>query len=159
MASSYVVNLDEIEVIIEGVKVQVKGIDELEEMLKDHFDNLMDLLLKFLKPYNCSKVIDMSKHIPAIKNDFKISTQFEQEVYISGVTFSQTGWKCEDEITFKVNDTVIIDKIHTKELGQNKSFAALVKVNAGDVVSVIYHNNSGNSKMFYCDLNFLYRKE
>lgn len=159
-SAKYILNFDEWELGLENIALQIEGaegIEEIKELLEDYFEQIIDLLKQLIKPYNCIKTIDFSMHIPAIVKDFYKTVILENDAYITGITFSQTAWKCEDTITMTVGDKVIIDHIHTKELGQSKTFKAFIKVPAGTEVNIIHNNDSGNSKMFFCDLTYAYK--
>lgn len=157
-SAKYILNFDEWELGLENIKVDgLEDLDEIKKLLEDYFEQIIDLLKQLIKPYNCVKTIDFSMHIPAIVKDFYKTVTLEDDAYITGITFSQTAWKCEDTITMTVGDKVIIDHIHTKELGQSKTFKAFIKVPAGTEVNIIHNNDSGNSKMFFCDLTYAYK--
>ena len=147
--AKYIINFDEL----------VKSLPGLDTSgLEDFLNEILDLLRQLLKSeQNQSfRSVDMSKHIPAIVNTFIISKSFEQDIYLTGITFSQTAWKVEDTISLELNGSLIIDHIHTKELGQQKYFNAFIPVKAGDEIRILYHNASGNSKMFFCDLDYIF---
>lgn len=153
--SKYIVNLDEIAILIENMNIL--NLDGLSDEIRSSLEEILDLLNKLMVVGSTNfKVIDMSKHIPAIVNNFIIQKNIEHDGYITCICFSQTGWKSEDQITFAVNNKIIIDRIYTKELGQHKAFPVGIAVEAGDVLTIKYHNHSGNSKMFYCDINYTY---
>lgn len=159
-SAKYILNFDEWELGIEDIALQVEGaegLEEIKDILEDGFSKIIDLLKQLIKPYDCIKTIDFSMHIPAIVKDFYKTISLEEDAYITGITFSQTAWKSEDTITMTIGDKVIIDHIHTKELGQSKTFKAFIKVPSGTEINIIHNNDSGNSKMFFCDLTYAYK--
>lgn len=145
--AKYIINFDELVKSLAGL-----GTGNLEDFLNE----ILDLLRQLLKSNHTFRSVDMSKHIPAIVNTFVISKSFEQDIYLTGITFSQTAWKVEDTISLELNGNLIINHIHTKELGQQKYFNAFIPVKAGDEIRILYHNASGNSKMFFCDLDYIF---
>lgn len=154
--AKYIINLDEVAKGFQDLAVKANlNTDDLEEFLKGKLDEIIDLLKQLLQPNQTFRSIDLSKHIPAIVNTFVIARTFEQDVYITGITFSQTAWKVEDTISLEINGNLIIDSIHTKELGQQKFFNAFIPIKAGEELRVLYNNGSGNSKMFFCDLDYI----
>lgn len=158
----YIVNLEEFAKLWSNLALYPSlGPDDLkaiEEVIGSRLEEIVDLLRQLLEPKDerCFRSIDLSLHIPAIVNVFVREAVFEQDVYLTGLTFSQTGWNHEDTISLMVGGTRVIDAIHTKELGQQKYFRTFVPVKAGELVRVLVDNASGHSKMFFCDLDYVF---
>lgn len=152
----YILNLDEFSKLYEALSIDLKETDlgTLEKLLKDNLEAILELLkiIAGKKGYGC---MDMSRHIPAIVNKFVTAKKFDRDILITGLTFSQSAWKEEDTLSLKAGDSLIIDEMHTKELGQEKRFYMAFPVEAGEEIKVIYNNKSGNSKMFFCDLDYI----
>ena len=152
-----ILNLDEF--AKEFNDITIKGgasTEELEKIIQEKLDQIIELLKQLLgtrKPQFYS--MDLSKHIPAVMNAFIISKIADRDMYLTGITFSQTAWKVDDTITLECGGNRIIDEIHTKELGQYKGFNTFIPVKEGEVVRILYNNASGNSKMFLCDLDYI----
>lgn len=156
--AKYIVNIDEFAQSFQDIVMTPElSTESLEQLFREKLDEIIALLKQLIQPNQNQtfKSVDMSKHIPAIVNTFIISKNFEQDVYLTGITFSQTAWKPEDTLSLELNGNLIIDQIHTKELGQQKFFNAFIPVKAGEEVRILYHNTSGNSKMLFCDLDYI----
>lgn len=93
--------------------------------------------------------------IPAITGDYKRDFVFDEDVYLTGLHINQTGWKKEDRYSVEINKNRIIDRAHTKEIGEHKYFNTYYKVNANNPISFILHNLSGNSRQCLIDLDYL----
>lgn len=159
--AKYVLNTDEMAAALkalDGTEIDLTYNDESTGIIDEYLPLILELLQKLAKQPNNQCTVDFSKHIPAIVGEYTISKVFERDSHLTCMTFSQTGWKVEDTISLYVGDKCVIDNIHTKELGQVKSFAATYNVLPGEEVKIVYNNSSGNSKMFHCDINYLERR-
>lgn len=158
--AKYIINIEEFAKEFTDISLTPDmGLGDLEDLLESKLEEILDILKQILeqtlKRQLTFKSISMSKHIPAIVNDFIIERTFEKDIYLTGITFSQSAWKAEDRVSLEIEGHVVVDGIFTKELGQQKYFSAFLYVPAGIPVRMFYHNNSGNSKMFWCDLDYL----
>lgn len=101
---------------------------------------------------------DLSIDIPAIPDVYKNTfsyTESELDCYLTGLTVACTGYNIEDYVDFYVNGTRIIHAMTLKELGQYKDFKNYIYVKKDDIIVIEYHNLSGHSKMFFCDLDYI----
>lgn len=158
----YIINLEDFAKLWSNLELHPGlGPDDLkaiEEILGSRLEEIVDLLRQLLQPPDERQFrsIDLSQHIPAIVNVFVAEKVFDDDVYLTGITFSQTGWNHEDTVSLEVGGTLIIDAIHSKELGQQKYFRTFVPVKAGEVVRLLVDNASGHSKMVFCDLDYVF---
>lgn len=158
----YIINLEDFAKLWSNLDIQPGfSQDELQaiaDKLQTGLAEIADLLRQLLQPADERQFrsIDMSKHIPAIVNVFEIKRTFETDVYLTGITFSQTGWNVEDTVSMEIGGVLVIDHLHTKELGQQKLFRTFLPVRAGEEVRILYDNGDGHSKMFFCDLDYVF---
>lgn len=157
----YVINLDEFAKLWQDLTLQPdfsnEKLDAIAALLKDKLAEIADLLRQLLPSMGQWQFhsVDMSKHIPAIVNLFEVVRTFETDVYLTGITFAQTAWNVEDTISLEISGVLVIDRLHTKEIGQQKLFTTFVPVKAGEKVRLLYDNKEGHSKMFFCDLDYI----
>ena len=158
----YIINLEDFAKLWSNLDIQPGFTnDELQaiaDKLQDGLAEIADLLRQLLQSADERQFrsVDMSKHIPAIVNVFEITRTFESDVYLTGITFSQTAWNVEDTISLEIGGVLVIDHLHTKELGQQKLFRTFLPVHSGEEVRLLYDNRDGHSKMFYCDLDYVF---
>lgn len=100
------------------------------------------------------KSIGLYKNIPAVQTDFELNYTFEKRVALTGIIYSQSAWKPEDSWSLYIDDKLLFEQIPTKEVGQHKTFDYFCLVNAWQTVKVIHHNNSGNSKEVWADIDY-----
>lgn len=158
----YIINLEDFAKLWSDLDIR-PGFDqaELEQLgdkLQEGLAEVADLLRQLLEPKDERQFrsMDMSRHIPAIVNVYVMERKFLQQAYLTGITFSQTGWNAEDTISLEIGGVLIIDHIHTKELGQQKMFRTFLPVNENEEVRILYDNVSGHSKMFFCEIDFVF---
>lgn len=153
----YIVNLDEFAATIKNnLDVDINlDTSNIENLTKDKLDQIIRLLIELLNSKGYYFVKGDKKSIPAIVNDFVIPVEFEDDVYLTDFVFAQSGWKSDDLISVEVAGHMIIEKIPTKELAQKKSFEYFFPLPKNEEVKIIYHNISGNSKMFFFDFGYL----
>lgn len=153
----YIVNLDEFAATIKNnLDVDINlDTSYIENLTKDKLDQIIRLLIELLNSKGYYFVKGDKKPIPAIVNDFVIPVEFEDDVYLTDFVFAQSGWKSDDLISVEVAGHMIIEKIPTKELAQKKSFEYFFPLPKNEEVKIIYHNISGNSKMFFFDFGYL----
>lgn len=157
-SGKYVVNFEEMVEALRGIEI-TPGLTELdlsrlEQLLEENLSAILELL-KLLSGERKLRTKDMSIHIPALQLKFEHKITVPVDAVLTGITFSQSGWKPQDTVTLLAGDTVLLDHIHTKEIGERREFPAWQRVSAGTEISVQYDNISGNSKMFFCDLEYI----
>lgn len=154
----YIVNLYEIMDALKD-KMNLTGGDvdtaDLEKYIQDKLKEIIDLLNKLIGVNRVPKSLSLNKNIPAIINDFVLNKTFDHDIYLCGLTFSQSAWKAEDSFSLEVAGVLLFDRISTKEVAQYKHLNAFYPVPAGTDVKIIYHNESGNSKMAWFDIDYL----
>lgn len=130
------------------------SLDELISVLNELNIKITDLTEKLLFT-GIQKVYGQTLNIPALIGDYTIFFNIEKKGRITGITYSQSAWKYEDCWDLLINTNKIFNNVYTKEYGENKNFYNFYDVNAGDVVSFIYHNNSASNKVLWVDLEVL----
>lgn len=152
----YIINFDELNDMI-GDKININAVgktDNLENLLNNYFEQLKDLLKQFLNLKFVQKAVGVHSYIPALNFDYEITHTFDRNVILTGITYSQTGWKVIDCWDLYIDDKLLFDSIFTKELGEHKVFNSLYPVKANSKIKIVYHNNSGNSKQVWYDINY-----
>lgn len=154
----YIVNLEEIfDELKEKINIDSGDIDttNLERNLEKRLKEIMDLMNRIIRSGKIAKSKSLNKNIPALINDFVISHTFETDIYLCGLTFSQSAWKIEDSFSLEVGGVLLFDRISTKEVAQYKHLNAFYPVPKNTEVKIIYHNASGNSKIVWFDFDYL----
>ncbi len=156
----YIVNFDELAQLL-GNGINLSGTantDELNKLVEDYFEKLLELLKKFLGLNLVQQSTGIQMYIPALQFDYQMTYSFDDNAIITGITYSQTGWKVYDCWSLYIGNTLIFDRIYTKELGEHKVFNAFYHVKAGEIIKFIHHNSSGNSKQVWFDIDYLKEK-
>jgi len=96
--------------------------------------------------------------IPAVVGDYKIKWTFDEDIYITNVKYSQSGWRYEDYWDLKINDTLIFENVYTKEIAEDEIFRCFCFVPANTEITLILHNVSGNSRDIWADLLYISKK-
>lgn len=100
--------------------------------------------------------------IPAIQQDYIFSIQLptNNKYELLSLAFASTGYKDGDSFSLKLNDKFILSTIYTKELGQFKEIKPVRKIDSSlDVLTFIYSNNTGTSKVLWVDFDLTSQKE
>lgn len=98
--------------------------------------------------------------IPALIQDleFTISLPANNKYELLSIAFASTGYKDGDSFSLKLNDTLILKNIYTKELGQVKQIQPVRKIDSS-ILTFIYHNTTGTSKVIWIDFDLTSQKE
>lgn len=95
------------------------------------------------------------QNIPAIKGNYIMNFKYDNSVYISGIAISMSGWKPEDTWELEVDKRMILSNIPTREIGEERLLRSVKFVDINKDINVIFHNNSGNSRQIWCDLQYI----
>ena len=93
--------------------------------------------------------------IPAIEGTYQIKWVFEEDIYITGIRYSQSAWKYQDNWSLYIDEETIYETVFTKEVGEYKHFNRFELVKAGTEITFELSNNSGNSRDLWADLEYL----
>lgn len=160
-APSYVINWEELlEILGDKLEINIADIDlgDLESYLKEQFEVVIDLLkqiLELMKNKGIQRIHSISNHIPAVVAPYRFTTTFETDVLVTGVTYSQSAWKYQDSWDLVVDGTVLFEEVGTKEIGESKQMNVFYYVSAGKEIDIILHNDSGNSRLVWFDLEYI----
>lgn len=146
-----IVNFDE---LVDGITKNIDITDDLEKLLKDYFDKLLEILRQLLGFNYAQHSIGLHSYIPALQFDYELEHIFNEDVILTGITYSQTGWKVFDCWDLYVGDKLLFDGIFTKELGEHKVLNTFYAVSANSTIKIVHHNNSGNSKQLWFDIDY-----
>ena len=157
----YIINWEELlEILGDKFEIDINDIDlgDLEDYLDQQLSRIIDLLkqiLDLLKDRGVQRVNSISYHIPAVLADYKLPTIFDEDVLITGITYSQSAWKYQDSWSLEIGEKVLFDEVGTKEIGESKAMNVFYFVPAGKPVNIIFHNNSGNSRLVWFDIEYI----
>lgn len=101
--------------------------------------------------------VGLYKSIPALQLDYQINYTFDKDVILNSIVYSQSAWKSIDCWSLYIDDKLLFDRIYTKESGECKVLSPFYPIKAWQTVKVIHHNESGNSKEIWVDINYLMR--
>ena len=158
---SYVLNWEELlDIIGDKLQVNIEDIElgDLEDFLKANLDAIIELLnqiLELLKNRGTQRVHSISNHIPAVVGVYKFTTTFDYDIFLTGITYSQSGWKYQDSWDLMVGENLLFDEVCTKELGEQKQFNVFYFVPAGTPIDILFHNDSGNSRLAWFDIEYI----
>lgn len=96
--------------------------------------------------------------VPAETGDYEIKWSFDEDIYITDVKYSQSGWRYEDNWDLKIADTPIFETIYTKEIAESEVFHCYCYVAANTEITLILHNISGNSRDIWANLHYISKK-
>lgn len=158
---SYVINWEELLKLFEDkLEINVGDIlpGDLEDYLRSQMGLIIDLLkqiLELLKDKGVQKSKAFNKHIPAIVAPFELTHTFDEDILLTGITYSQSGWKYQDTWDLIVDGNMLFEQVGTKEIGESKALNVFFYVPAGRPVTIIFNNNSGNSRVVWFDFEYL----
>ncbi|BCZ46929.1 hypothetical protein psyc5s11_29960 [Clostridium gelidum] len=66
-----------------------------------------------------------------------------------------SAWNYEDNWDLKAGGIQLFTTVRTKEYGEHKFFNVFYPVSGGQSISLIFHNDSGASKVLWVDFNIL----
>lgn len=160
-APSYIINWEELlEILGDKLEIDINDIDlgDLEDYLYEQFGTIIDLLkqiLELLKDKGVQRVHAIANHIPAVVAPYKFTTTFDEDVLLTGVTYSQSAWKYQDNWDLVVDGNVLFEEVGTKEIGESKQMNVFYFVPAGKEINIIFHNDSGNSRLVWFDIEYI----
>ncbi|MCD3254345.1 hypothetical protein [Clostridium botulinum] len=137
------------------VEKLLKEIDELLPTTK--YKAINDKIVEYIMYKYDAKQKDegLLLDIPPIQNHFIHKFRFDNNIYLTGISLNETGWKKNDRFDLVVNEENLISNATIKEIGEHKYFNTYYKVNANSPISFIYKNNSGNNKKVLFNLEYL----
>ena len=135
--ASYIINWEE---LVGMLDLTVKGKD-----------------IRSIKDINGKQRIKgFAESLPAIQGVYKVmEVSFPSDTILTGIAFSQSGWKGEDYWSLWIDDDKLFDEIYTKETGDHKHFNLIHVIKANQTIKLLVHNNSGNSRDVWCDLEYV----
>ncbi|NMM62367.1 hypothetical protein HBE96_06625 [Clostridium sp. P21] len=153
---------------------------EIENILPEEYFKYLSKKIKDLvnKKYSGEQHVDgIREDVPPLKGDFDVVWKSPGAIALTDVQIETTGWKPNDAYSLKVNhyskdkDGQIVSKrekplfirVPFKELGEHKAFSVFYnyfgkknyKIRLDDEVVFTVHNNSGNSRQLYLDIEYL----
>lgn len=153
---------------------------EIENLLPEsYFIKLKNKIRDFLnrKCGGEQHVDGIRADIPPIQGDFDVVWKAKDKIALTNIQVETTGWKPFDsyslevihylksanKITTNVKKKTLFDHVPFKELGEHKAFSVFYnyfakgidKFKKDDELHFILHNNSGNSRQLYLDIEYL----
>lgn len=161
--AKYIVNLEDIQINIDqDTDINVAFPETTHDLIQEYFNKMLALLSDIQNNSLSSdyseltqKVFGFQQYVPALELDFQTLHTFEYDVLLTGITYSQTGWKTFDKWSFLVDGEILFEDLFTKELGEYKHFNVFYPVKAGQEIKFVHHNSSGNSKQIWWDIHYL----
>ncbi|MBC2580002.1 hypothetical protein [Clostridium sp. DJ247] len=137
---------------IEALLENIKGLlpSEKYKGLKEKIEALINYRYE-----GKQKIRGILLDIPPIIKENISEFKFNKDIYITGLSINQTGWKKEDKYSLAINKNKIIDGATVKEIGEHKYFNTYYEVFANSPISFILQNNSGNSRQIMVDLEYI----
>lgn len=126
----------------------------MEDLLKDALEGFVIRSIKDLN--GTQKIQGFAQSIPAIEGKYQVVEWIaESNVVLTGITYSQSAWKSEDFWELWVDGDRLFETVYTKELGDQKHWEVIQPINKGQRVGIILHNNSGNSRDVWTDIEYI----
>lgn len=91
--------------------------------------------------------------VPPLVGMFSITYAVPVKMELLGLEVGCTGYADVDSWDFSVGNRLVCESIYTKEVAQTK-WLGVLPVEAGTVLRLDFHNDSGTSKVVWVDLNF-----
>lgn len=132
--------------------------DELKDLLESA---LGDYVVKTLRDVEgAQRIRGFAESVPALNNSFVVAEWIAPvNCVFTGVAYSQSAWNAEDNWDLYVSGEKVFSNIHTKELGEHKTWDIVHPINNGDVVQIVLNNESGSSKNVWCDIEYIELKK
>jgi hypothetical protein len=154
---------EEISTFLEGSSPEISNLlESIKQGVLDYLKSMSELkestaaIVQQLAPLGSQRIKGFYEYFPPGRGDYSIVHTFDRDVYLTAITYSQIGWKFEDSYSLIVgDDNAVIRNSFTKEIVEKKSFIKKVKVDKGTPVKFVLHNNSGNSRQAWLDLEYL----
>lgn len=128
--------------------------EELKDMLDDLTKNLTARGISDVA--GIQRVRGFAESIPAMQARYRaVSWDLAHNIVITGVTVNQSSWKGEDYWELWVDNERLFETVYTKELGEQKHWEVVHPINQGQTIELILHNNSGNSRDVWVDIEYL----
>lgn len=154
---SYIVNLEEmLEYLKDKIELNV-NVEGIGGSIGNEMATIVDLLKKILMliyDRGVQQIHGLRQHIPSVVGVFKLTKTFDFDIMLTGISYSQSGWKYQDSWDLEVGGTKLFDSF-TKEIGEHKHFNVFYFIPAGTPINIYHHNDSGNSKIVWFDIEYL----
>lgn len=131
-------------------------IEELKKILGvlESCKILIENLNQNAKP-GIQKIKGLSLSVPAVAGDYSMAFSPLKDILLTGITYSQSGWKSQDNWDLKANEITLFESVFTKELGENKHLNKWLPVPIGSNIEIVLHNISGNSRTVWADIEYI----
>lgn len=96
--------------------------------------------------------------VPAVVGEYEIKWTFDEDIYITNIKYSQSGWRYEDYWDLKIGDTLTFKNKYTGEIADDEVFYCNCYVPANTEITLILHNVSGNSRDVWASLHYISKK-
>lgn len=155
----YIVNLEEMLEYLKDKIVIEPNVDlgDLGLSIGNDLATIIDLLKKILAiiyDRGVQQIHGLRQHIPSVMGIYKLTKTFDFDIMLTGISYSQSGWKYQDSWDLEVSGTKLVDSF-TKEIGEHKHFNVFYFIPAGTPINIYHHNDSGNSKLVWFDIEYL----
>ena len=128
--------------------------EELIPMLQDLLENLTARGIKDVN--GTQKIKGFAESIPAIQATYKVvDWTLSTNIVMTAVTVNQSSWVGSDYWELWIDGELIFETVFTKELGEQKHWEVVHPVAMGQNIKIILHNNTGNSRDIWSDIEYL----
>ncbi|ASU00067.1 hypothetical protein PBI_PBS1_245 [Bacillus phage PBS1] len=141
--------------IINQIETKLKSQLDVTKSIKDTVSGIADKL----SPQGEQRIKGFYEYVPPIREDFILEFIQNRDIELTAISMSQIGWKYEDTYDLMVGEDIIFSNISTKEVAQKKKFNKGLKVPANTSIKFILHNNSGNSRQMWLDIEYLIKPQ
>ena len=137
-----------------GVVNYLVNIEELGEVIADSLDRAST-------DGDLSTGIQRSKGFLINSLDYgveRIDWTVPFDIEITGLTFAQEDVRnmgYDDYINIFINEELIVETVYLKEMQEEKTFRKMMEVKEGDIITIEYINDTGISKEFKIDIEYI----
>lgn len=132
----------------------VINFDELANLFDEQFDS--GSINKYTYYNGEIETKSFYQQIPAFTNKYIVlKWELKRDIKLMSIAFSQNAWKEQDSWSLFLNEKIVIENAHTKELTDKKHWEIVKSLKEKDEIVLILDNVSGNSRGIWVDFTFL----
>jgi len=139
--------------IYDEIESSLDRIIQVNEEIKQRLQELLNDS-GIIEP-GAQKIQGYYDYFPSLKGNYAITHAVDKDILLTGITYSQIGWKLEDTFSILVDGDEIFKDLGTKEIAEKKAFSEEMKLYANTAIQFVLHNNSGNSRQIWVDFEYI----
>jgi hypothetical protein len=117
---------------------------------------MLQELLELLSTKGKSKNTSLRLEVTNINSQFLLTFTPDANIILKNIFVYQDKYDFQDNWSFKINDSYIFENIYTKYTEEQKNFNSKMTVNAGDILTFEFNNNSSKQKIINYDIEYLF---